>query len=250
MPDRHLKLGICFFLFLLAAAPVHAQESSWGLRVFANGGMNFPLRNLGKNAVEIQQQAALQVVAQVEDSPSAGGGLEFLFPDRDLRIRAQLLTTLGATARGILGLCESGQLAVPGEGLCGLDIVTDAQVIDGTAELIFVAGEPSRLIRPLVWFGLGLRSFDFDSDGLACDQYGGQLDEPYQICRKSQEILEEPSVNPTLTFGLGLEADSDPLSAFVRLSMVTGSYSGGIGNADGARQMDLTLTGGLAFRVR
>jgi len=250
MPDRNLKIGICLILLLLAAAPVHAQESSWGLRAFAHGGVNFPLRNLGKNPVVLQQQSALQVVAKLENSPSVGGGLEFLFPDRDMRIRVQVMTTVGATARGVLGLCESGKLAAPGEGLCAIDLTTDARVIDGNAELVFVAGQPSRWVRPIIWFGLGLRSFDFESDRLNCEQYGGELDDAYQICRRSREIMENPSTNPTLTFGVGLEADRDPLSAFVRLSAVTGSYTGGTGIADGGRQMDLALTAGLAFRVR
>jgi len=250
MLGRILKTGTCLSLLLLAAVPIQAQESSWGLRVFAHGGVNLPLRNLGKNAVEIEQQSALQVVANVESSPTMGGGLEFLFPDRDIRIRGQIMTTIGATAKGVLGLCESGELAVPGQGLCSVEAVADARIIDGDVELVFVSGQPARWVRPILWVGFGFRKFDFDSDLSECDVYGGELDQAFQICRRSRQIYENPGVNPIITFGVGLEADRDPLSAFLRLSTVTGSYSGGIGIADGGRQMDLALTAGLAFRVR
>jgi hypothetical protein len=192
----------------------------------------------------------LQVVAEVENSPSLGGGLELLIPGHDLRIRGQIMTTLGAEARGVLGICESGQIAAPGEGLCALDPRVDAQLIDGTAELIFVAGEPGRWVRPTLSIGLGVRSFDFDSQSLDCDGYGSQLTDEYQVCIKSKQLLEDPSVNPTLTFGVGLEADRNPLSAFLRLQAITGSYTGGTGLADGGRQLDLALTAGLAFQVR
>jgi hypothetical protein len=183
---------------------------------------------------------------------SLGGGVEFLLLDHDIRIRGQFMTTTGATARGLLGLCDSGELAAPGQGLCALDLTTDARVMDGTAELVFVAGQPGRLIRPTISLGLGVRSFDFESAGLDCESgaFGTELSDAYQVCSQSREILENPSVNPTLTFGVGLEADGDPVSAFLRLSAVTGSYTGGSGLSDGGQQMDLALRGGLAFRVR
>ena len=104
--------------------------------------------------------------------------------------------------------------------------------------------------RPMISFGVGIRAFDFDADALDCDSYGSQLTDEYQICNQSREILENPSVNPSLTFGVGLEAGGDPVSAFVRLSALSASYTGGSGLADGGRQLDLTLTGGLAVKVR
>ncbi|NNM06656.1 MAG: hypothetical protein HKO65_16295 [Gemmatimonadetes bacterium] len=57
-------------------------------------------------------------------------------------------------------------------------------------------------------------------------------------------------MNPSLTFGVGLEADRDPISAFIRLSALSASYTGGSGLADGGRQMDLALTGGIGVRIR
>jgi hypothetical protein len=250
MADRHLTIGICLVLALLSAAPVHGQEASWGLRAFTLGGATLPLRNLGSNAVDLESETGLQVLAEIENSPSFGGGLEFLFPNGDVRIRGQVTTTLGATAKGFLGLCESGRLADPNEGFCALDIGTDARVIDGTAELVFLSGSPDRLIRPTISFGLGIRSFDFESESLDCNPFGGQETGEYKICSASQQILEEPSVNPSLTFGLGLEADRDAIAAFVRLNAVTASYSGGVGSSDGGRQVDLALAAGLAVKVR
>jgi len=250
MTDRRVKIGAFFVLMLLAATPVHAQESTWGLRVFPYAGLNLPQRNLGKNAVEIQQQSALQVVAQLENSPSIGGGLEFLFGDHDVRIRGQFATTVGATARGVLGLCESGRLGFSAEGLCEVDTETDAQVMDGTAELVFVTGNPDQWIRPTVSFGFGIRRFDFESEALDCGLYGSELSDEYKVCDQAKEILEDPSVNPSLTFGVGLEADRDRLAAFIRLSALSASYTGGSGLADGGRQVDVGLTGGIAVRVR
>ena len=254
MADRHLKIGICLVLALLAAAPVHGQESTWGLRLFAHGGGMFPVRNLGKNAVqieeEIEQESALQVIAELENSPSLGGGLEFLFPDHDIRIRGQIMTTVGATARGFLGLCETGGLAGANLQICALDLGIDARAINGSAELVLVAGEPDRWVRPVVSFGVGIRSFDFESDQLDCNRFGDEADDAYQVCERSREILVDPSVNPTLTFGVGFETERDPLSVFVRLNTVAGSYTGGTGLADGGLQVDLALNAGLAFRVR
>lgn len=250
MLDRHLRIGISLVLGLMAAAPLHAQDPSWGINVFALGGGNFPLRNLGKNTVDIQQHPFLQVVAQVENSPSLGGGLEFLLLEHDLKIRGEFRTTVGATARGLLGVCESGDVAQIGVGLCALQIGTDARVMDGSAELVLLAGDPNRRVRPSFSIGLGVRSFQFETDALDCADFGTELDDAYQVCRRSEEILEDPGANLALTFGLGLEALRGPVAAFLRVHAVTGSYNGGTGRADGERQMDLAVTGGLAFRVR
>ena len=250
MADRRVKIGSCLLLAILAATPIQAQESSWGLRVFPFAGLHLPERNLGKNAVEIEAQSALQVVATVENSPTLGGGFELLVGDHNIRIRGQFATTVGATARGVLGLCESGRLEFPGRGLCELDLETDAQILDGTAELVFLTGAPNRFFRPTISFGLGVRSFDFNPEALDCDAYGGPLDDDWQVCNRSREIMENPSVNPSLTFGVGLEADRDLLSGFVRLNALTASYTGGSGLADGGRQVDLFVVGGIAVGVR
>ena len=247
MLGRLLRIGTCLTLGFLAAVPTHAQESSWGLHAFANGGWSFPIRNIGKNAVELEQLSALQTVASVEDSPVIGGGVELVFPDRTMSIRGQLRTTVGATARGLLGLCESGQLALPGVGLCAVEERADARIVDGDVELILTPGEAEQRIRLLFMLGLGVRSYDFDSDLSECDVYSG---EEYEVCLKSREIFENPSVNPLLTFGAGLEARFDPVSAFLRLSTVTSLYSGGVGLVDGGRQLDLVLTAGLGVSVR
>jgi len=250
MADRHVKIGTCLLLVLLSANPISAQEGSWGLRVFPHAGLHLPQRNLGKNAVEIQFQSALQVVAQVENSPTVGGGLELFLGGNDFRIRGQFSTTVGSTARGVLGLCESGRLEFANQELCAVDTETDAQIIDGTAELVFVTGNPDRWIRPLITLGVGVRSFDFDSESLQCLTFGNELSDEYKICDQAKEILENPSVNPSLTFGLGLEADRGLLSGFVRLAALSASYTGGSGLADGGRQVDLYLTGGVSVRMR
>lgn len=250
MLDRHGRIGISLVLGLMTAAPLHAQDPSWGVNVFALGGMNFPLAKLGNNSVDIDQNPFLQVVADVGSSPSLGGGLEFLLLEHDLRIRGQFRTTVGATARGILGVCESGDVALGDVGLCAHQIETDARIMDGSAELVLLLGNPNQRVRPTVSFGLGVHSFQFGTDALDCAEFGTEIDNAYQVCQGSKEILEDPSVNPTLTFGLGLEALRGPAAAFLRANAVTGSYSGGTGQADGGRRMDVVVTGGLAFRIR
>lgn len=203
--------------------------------------------NLGKNVADIQLQTALQTVASIEGSPVMAAGVEVVFPDGNMRFRGEFRTTVGATARALLGLCESGELAKPGVGLCAIVERADARVTDGDVGLILSLGQAEHRIRPLAWVGLGLRSYDFDSDLSECDGYS---DDSLEICRRSREIFENPSVTALLTFGTGLEARLDPVSAFVRLSAVASSYSGGGGRANGGRQVDLVLTGGLGLRVR
>lgn len=247
MLGRLLRIGTFLALGLLAAAPTYAQESSWGVHPFAEGGWSFPLMNLGKNAVDIQLQSALQVIARMENSPVMAAGVEVVFPDGNMRIRGEFRTTVGATARALLGLCESGELAKPGVGLCSIVERADARVTDGDVDLVLSLGQAEHRIRPLVWFGVGVRSHDFDSDVSVC---GGDSGDSFEICRSSREILENPSVNALFTFGTGLEARLDPVSAFVRLSAVTSSYSGGMGLADGGKQVDLVLTAGLGLRLR
>lgn len=248
MLSRSLRIGTCLTLGFLAAAPTHAQESSWTVHPFAEGGWSFPLMNLGKNAVDnLPQTPALQTVASIEGSPVMAAGVEVLFPNGNMRFRGEFRTTVGATARALLGLCESGKVVQPGVGLCAIVERADARVTDGDVGLILSLGQAEHRIRPLAWVGLGVRSYDFDSDLSECDGYS---DESLEICRRSREIFENPSVTALLTFGTGLEARLDPVSAFVRLSAVTSSYSGGGGRADGGKQVDLVLTGGLGLKVR
>jgi len=253
MLGRFLTIGTFFTLGFLSAAPIRAQESSWGIRPFAEGGWSFPLMNMGKNSVNVesagnvQLSTAMQTVATMESSQVMGAGVDAIFPAGNMRIRGEFRTTVGATARALLGLCESRKLASPGLGLCDDVERVDARVTEGDVSLVLSLGHASQPIRPLVWLGVGVRNYQFDSDLSVC---GTATTDASEICRQSREIFENPSVNALFTFGTGLEAFLDPVSAFVRLSAASSSYSGGIESADGGRQLDLVLTGGLGFRVR
>ncbi len=247
MLGRCLTIGTFLTLGFLAASPIHAQESSWGVNPFAAGGWSFPLMNLGKNSVDIQLGTALQTVATMEASPVMAAGVDIVFPDGNKRIRGEFRTTVGATARALLGICETGELTQPGLELCDYGERVDARVTEADVNLILSLGQAKQRIRPLVWLGVGVRSYDFDSDVSVC---GSDSSDASEICRSSRELFENPGVNALLSFGTGLEARLDPVSAFVRLSTVASTYSGGIGSADGGRQVDLVLTGGLGFKVR
>jgi len=227
-------------------ARAQAQEPAWGVQFFADGGYTFRTRNLGKNAVTIQEQQALQTIAEVEDSPFLGGGIEVLVPHHDLRIKGRVNTTLGATAQALLGLCQSGGVVSPEEGLCNVVEEADARIIDATVEVSFVREGPREGVHPVFSVGLGVRSHDFDSDLSACAPYSGQERE---VCLRARQIFEDPGINPLLTFGAGLDANRGPWTGFVRVRGLTSSYGGGGGQADGERAVDLSLSGGISFQI-
>lgn len=258
---NRLVWAVSFFigLILLGAAGAETaraqeQERSWGIQLVADGGWLIHTRNLGKNSVTIEEQQALQTVADVEDSPFLGGGVEVLLPRHALRIKGSVNTTIGATARGLLGLCQSGDVVAPGEGLCTVEEVVDATLVDALVELSFLReGISAGLLRPIFSIGLGLRSHTFDSDLSECGIYSGPGQEAQQaveVCTRARQIFEDGSINPLLTFGVGLESVRGPFSAYVKAQGLTTSYTGGSGTADGQRAVDMALQGGIRYRIR
>ena len=241
---------VLFTAVAMIAAPtgVEAQLSSWNVRVFPEGGYLFHMRNLGKNSVALIEQSTLQTVADLRNSPIIGGGVEMANPDRSLRFQARVHSTLGAEARGLLGICQAERVVQQGEGFCQVEEVVDASLLDASVEMVLAGKNPERLVRPLFSVGLGLRKHDFDNDPSACNRW---TDEDLQeVCSRSREIFENPSKDPLLAFGFGIETARDPFSAFVHLRTYAGQYSGGGGITDGEVHIDLALTGGFTLRVR
>jgi len=253
MLNRLLGGGLLVVLALPAVlfitpdpARAQAEEPAWGVQFFADGGYIFRTRNLGKNAVTLEEQRALQTLAEVEDSPFLGGGVEVLVPRHDLRVRGRVITTLGAEAQAVLGICKSGKVVDPGEGLCRINEVVDATIIDATVEVFFLREGPREGVHPVFSLGLGARSHDFNSDLSACNIYTGQEQE---VCVRARQIFEKPTINPLLTFGVGLDANRGPWTGFVKVRGLTSSYGGGGGQADGERAVDLSLSGGISFQI-
>jgi len=206
----------------------------------------FHTRKIGKNSATIQGQASNQVVAELEDGPVVGGGIEVVLPGRSLRLRANLNTTVGVKGLAFLSVCGAG-FSQFGGGLCQSPVEVDARVIDGSVDLIFLPSRTARMIRPILWFGVGLRSYDFDTDLPACVPTDVDVEE---ICLRGREIFEGGSVDPLVSFGVGVTSRPAPVSGFLQLRGVATGYSGGVGTADGERVMDVLLQGGVSVRIR
>jgi hypothetical protein len=178
----------------------------------------------------------------IEDLPRVSGALAATF---DTSIRKPNLP--GSAARGAARrLKKLGyRILVPGE----LFLVEGGKgpITDGEVGLMLKQLGADRWVQPVFWVGLGLRSYHFESDLSECDIYGG---EALEVCRRAREVFENPSVDPLVRFGLGLETRPNPISGFLHLSAVTSSYSGGAGRVDGGRQLGLILAGGLTYRIR
>lgn len=246
------RIKTASFLFLAGVAcypvPARAQESaSWGVRLFSEGGWNFHTRKIGKNAATIQQQASNQVVAELKDGPVVGGGIEVVFPDQSMRFRVNLRTTVGGQAHAFLSLCGREGLAQSGSALCASPVEVDARIVEGSVDLVFLQEGATRLLQPMLWLGVGVRSHHFDTDLPACTPIDPDVEE---ICLRGREIFENAGVNPLLTFGIGLTSRPAPISGFLQFRTVVTGYSGGVGIAEGDTMIDVLLQGGVSVRVR
>ena len=172
--------------------------------------------------------------------------MKVLVPSHDLVVKGRVVTTLGAEAQALLGLCQGGKVVDPNEGLCKVNEVVDATIIDATVEVSFLREGPREGVHPVFSVGLGARSHDFNSDLSACNVYSGQEQE---VCVRARQIFEDPSITPLLTFGVGLDANRVPFTGFVHVRGLTSSYGGGGGQADGERAVDLSLSGGISFQI-
>ena len=245
-----IKAASFLFVAIAACYPVQAQaqeSGAWGVRLFPQGGYVFHIRKIGKNAATIQGQASNQVVAQLENGPVVGGGIEIALPDPSIHVRANVRTTVGAKVNTFLSIC--GEEGLPaGVGLCASgEQEVDTRIVEGSVDLVFFQQQSTQLLQPVLWFGVGVRSYDFDLDLPAC----GQPDiDAKEVCVRGREILENASTDPLLSLGLGVTTRPGPVSAFLQIETVITGYSGGAALAGGERVMDLLLQGGVSVRVR
>lgn len=249
MLGSRIKAASLLFIAIAACYPVQAQaqeSGAWGVRVFSQVGYTFHTRKFGKNVATIQEQASSQVVADLVNSPIVGGGIEIALPDPSIHVRANVRTTIGAKANTFLQICGEGGLPAS-VSFCQSGEEFDASIIEGSVDLVFIEQRSTAMLQPMLWFGVGLRSYDFDLDLPSCLQPDVDVQE---VCERGREILENPSTDPLLSVGLGVTTRPGPVSAFLQLEGVITTYSGGTGLADGDRVMDVLLQGGVSVRVR
>ena len=250
MPGWRFKTVSFLVLAVAACFPIQgrAQEvAGWGVRVFSAGGWMYHSRNIGKNAATIQGQAANQVVAELKGSATVGGGIEIVLPGPGIHVRANLRSTVGAAARGFLSICSQEGLSGTGAELCDGGGEVDARLLEGSVDIVFHQQASTRLLRPMLWLGAGLRSYDFETDLPPCEPIS--LD-ALEVCNRVREIFGDPSIDPLMSVGFGLTTRPAPVSAFVQLRGVMTAYSGGVGAADGERVMDVLMEGGVSVRIR
>jgi len=232
---------------LLALALVPSSlvaQDGWTFRGTAEAGVFRSTRDLGKNVGDLQEFEILQVRARMEPATVYGGGVEAVAPDGRTMFRVLFRGTFNGTATGSVPVCD---LFEQTSSDCDPRVV-DATMASFLGEVVFLQGTPGDKLRQNFIIGAGLRSYQFTAD--ACDP---DVTNPvlYQICELILPIYEDQSpVQPFAEFGFGLMYGTGPIDAFVRVLGIVGSYQGGSGSAEGGYQTDVTLVGGLSFRVR
>jgi hypothetical protein len=240
---------IVFTLAALALAtslalPVHGQERSWTVSVFADAGGIIPIRTLGKNAGALQERPEEQVISEFENAMTVGGGVEVGFPASQIRIRASYHTTPSGSVIGRLAFCGDPDTPLVTGGVCQ-QVNADARLHTLGADLSFVRGSPDSWLRPVIFLGLALRKYEIG--GFECPF---SEDAEYNTCGLLDELWsEEGGFAPTLRFGVGFDADLGPLQLRTSVLDNVGRYPGGAGSADGHAQNDITISAGLAVRV-
>lgn len=241
-------------LIAAPAAPVTAQdtpqERSWTLSVFAEGGGLLPIRSLGRNVGIFPQLDQQQVVSDLENSAVLGGGVEILFREKGLRVRAVYNTTTGGSVVGRLGFCgDPGSPLVTGD-ICE-PVQADAQVHSFAADVGFMRGREGAIIRPVIYLGAGVRKYSIGA--LDCPPIAGTdviQEIQARTCGLVQDIWGDTGgLTPTLRFGLGFDVNLGPVALRTTALDIVGRYPGGSDQADGHGQNDVILTAGLAVKV-
>jgi hypothetical protein len=225
------------------AAPGQAQLGGWSLSVSAEGGVNIPTRQLGKNASTIPQLPVLQVVADRETSAVIGGGVEFTSPSGETILRARFTTTLNGGVNGRLGVCGDPDEPLFQGPLCE-PVETTAEERSFSADIGFMQGSPGDRVRASIHIGGGLRSFSFGSTDCV-DPTDWEL-----VCSFTSDIwADDGGITPFILAGLKLNGDVGPASLWVEGTDRIGRYRGGLNGADGNFQNDVAVTAGFTFRV-
>ena len=187
------------------ALPASGQERSWTASVFVEGGGVLPIRTLGRNVGIFPGLDEQQVVSDLENFGSFGGGVEIDLPATNLRFRAVYNTTTGGAVTGRIGFCGdpdnplvTGDICEPAE--------TDATIQSFAVDVGFVRGRPGAIFRPVILLGVGLRKYEFgDPDCPPLDP----VETAGRTCLLMEDLwLEEGGLTPILRFGLGIENQS------------------------------------------
>ncbi|MBT8336321.1 MAG: hypothetical protein KJO11_06930 [Gemmatimonadetes bacterium] len=229
---------------LAFASPTAAQLGGWSLSVNAEGGVNIPLRQLGKNVGTILgQEGNLQIVAERESSPMVGGGLLLTSPSGETLFRARFVTTLDGEVTGQVGVCEVPDTQFDGLPFCQ-PVVNTAGVRAFSVDAGFLQGSPGDAVRASLHLGLGLRQFSFGE--LPC--VGNEAWEP--VCDATVEIWQDDGgISPFILAGVRLNGELGPATLWVEGIDRVGRYGGGSDRADGNIQNDVSITAGLALRI-
>lgn len=237
-------LSLLGLLLVAAARPATAQDRTWTVSLVADAGAILPIRTLGKNAGVLQERPDEQVISKMEEAMTFGGGVEVDLPARNLRFRAMYHTTRGGEVVGRLAFCgDPGSPLVTG-GVCQ-DVRADATMHSLSLDMAFMRSGAGSLIRPVVFIGGGLRKYDFGN--LQCPF---PADWVYATCPLLYDLwVEEGGFTPVLRFGLGFDVNAGPLQFRTSFQDNVSRYPGGVGDADGHTQNDVTLTAGLSVKV-
>ena len=223
-------------------APASAQERSWSVSLLAETGVVIPIRTMGKNAGDLQQQSDEQVVGELEDAVTVGGGIEVEMPDRQLRFRALYNQTVGGSVLGRLGFCGDPDNPLITGQACEA-VRADATLRSFTLDVGFVRRPPEARFRPVIYIGLGLRQYDIGE--LTCPF---PPDYQYSTCDLLGELWAEPRAAPPGDPD-GIDVNAGPVEFRTTFLDNVGSYRGGNGTSDGNNQNDVTLQAGLAIKV-
>ena len=237
------SLVACALTVIVTAVPARAQLGGWSLSVTAEGGVNIPTRQLGKNSGTIPQLPVLQVVADRESSGVVGGGVMLTSPSGETTVRARFLTTLDGSVSGRLGVCGDDDNPLFQGPLCA-PVETTVDMNSFSVDLGFLQGAPGDRVRASLHIGAGLRTFSFGTN--VCED----PTDWQQVCEFTSEIWEDDGgVVPFLLAGLRLNGDLGPATLWIEGFDQVGRYNGGSDRADGNIQNDVTVSAGLAVRI-
>jgi hypothetical protein len=237
------SLVVCAVAGLTLASPAQAQLGGWSLSAVAEGGVNIPMRQLGKNSGTIPQLPVLQVVADRETAALIGGGVMLTSPSGETMIRARFTSSVSGNVSGRLGVCGEPDNPLFQGALCApVETTVDERAF--SADIGFLQGSPGDRVRASLHIGAGLRSFSF-GENECVDPTDWE-----QVCTFTSEIWEDDGgISPFLIAGLRLNGELGPATLWVEGLDRVGRYNGGSDRADGNIQNDISITAGLALRI-
>lgn len=237
------SLLVCAIAGLGFVAPARAQFGGWSLSAIAEGGVNIPTRQLGKNAGTIPQLPVLQVVAERDAHGVIGGGVMLTSPSGETLVRARFTTSINGSVTGRLGVCGDPDNPLFQGPVCApVENSVDERAF--SADIGFLQGSPGDRVRASLHIGGGLRSFSF-GENECVDPTDWE-----EVCRFTSEIWEDDGgISPFLLASLRLNGEIGPATLWIEGLDRIGRYNGGSDRADGNIQNDISITAGFALRL-